>query len=232
MKKCFFFFSMIFLACSDHTLPVNDDFNDPNWLRLEIPGGREAYAIAGSLDGTLLVTTWTKAYYTVDQGNTWIESYDFQGPVMGLLERNDTIFSLQGKGLDRQGYPYASIAQYFTVDHGNSWKHTHHPELGARIGTVNSPAGAEYFLKTNSTPVSPGSTVTYVNSTDVMKRSVTGVESISFPYKHNILNLHIDLQGRLYLAASGGIYKEETNRFYCCTSDMPAIIYVSKHAAP
>ncbi|RYF66950.1 MAG: hypothetical protein EOO39_22130, partial [Cytophagaceae bacterium] len=35
---------------------------DPNWIKLSIPTGREAFAIAGDIDKTLLVSTWTKAY--------------------------------------------------------------------------------------------------------------------------------------------------------------------------
>lgn len=234
MRKSLFIFSLILIACTDQDVSpvVETGFNDPNWLKLEIPNGREAYAITGSIDDTLLVTTWTKAYYTADQGETWKESYDFHGPVPGLLERNDTIFSLEGHGQDLQGFEYASIAQYFTLDHGNRWKYTYHPQLRQRIGVVTSSSGTEYFLKKNITPFSPGSTSGYVNPTDIMKRSAAGVEGISFPYKHNIQNLYIDSESRLYIAASGGIYDEKTNTFSCCVNDAPAIVYVSKRPIP
>jgi hypothetical protein len=81
---------------------------DLDWIKLEIPAGREAYAIAGDLDKTLLVTTWTKAYYTSDKGKTWQESKNFNGHVPGLFERNDTIFSMEATSTDNQGSRYAA----------------------------------------------------------------------------------------------------------------------------
>jgi hypothetical protein len=237
MKKYHFIFCLFLtgLACSDPEVknPDKETFNDPDWLKLEIPNGMGAYAVAGSIDGTLLVTTLTKAYYTVDQGKTWKESFDFHGPVPGLLERHDTIFSLVGQGVDQQGYPCASMPQYFTLDHGGSWKHNLSDlQLKRRIGRATTSSGTEYFLKANTTPVSPGANTFYVNPTDVVMKSATGDRNISFPYKHNMFNLHVDSDNRLYIAASGGTYEQETNTFYCCTNDMPAIVYVSKHPMP
>lgn len=233
MRKYFYFFSLLILiACSeDHHVPEKDnEFNDPDWFKLEIPTGREAYAIAGSIDDTLLVSTWTKVYYTTDQGKTWKESRDFQGPVMGFLERNDTIFALRASGLDGQGQNYATLAQYLTTDHGKNWEYKPQSQLKKRIGSTTASSGAEYFLKENMTPDSPGSTSGYVNPTDIMKHYGADAFNISFPYKHNILNLHVDSEDRLYIAASGGIYNEERNTFYCCDDSMPAIVYVSKRA--
>lgn len=233
MKKCLFILNLFVIACSSDDEVKEEVFNDPDWLKLEIPNGREAYAIAGSLDDTLIVTTWTKAYYTVDEGKTWIESFDFQGPVMGLLEVNDTIFSLSATGSDELGNRCASLAQRFTLNMGNTWKYTYHPNLVKRIGFAESLQGTEYYLKENLTPTAPGASSFYVNPTDVMKKSTTGIEeNISFPYKHNILNLYVDSDDRLYIAASGGQYQEETNTFLCCEPDWAAIVYVSRKSKP
>jgi hypothetical protein len=230
MKKCTLIFILILAACVDHDIPYNG-FDDPDWLRLEIPTGREAYSIAGNIDDTLLVATLFKVFYSIDQGSTWTESFNFHGPVMALLESNDTIFALESRGIDAEGFPFASLAQRFTRDHGKIWMHnTHNQQLKHRIGSVTSTSGVEYFLKANTTPVSPGSTTAWINPTDIMKKSDTGTESISFPYKHNILNLHMDSNDRLYIAASGGLYEEATNTFYCCDDSMSAIVYVSKRS--
>jgi hypothetical protein len=236
MKKHIVILSLFLIACStDNEAPKPDveEFNDPNWLKLEIPNGKEAYSVAGNIDDTLLVSTWMKTFYTTDQGKTWIESRNFNGPVMGLLERNDTIFPLLSHAFDEQGYPYASLAEHFTVDHGNSWKYGHHPELKQKIGRATSSTGIEYVLKENTTPVSPGSASFYVNPTEIMKHFSNGpVMNLTFPYKHKILNLHVDSEDRLYIAASGGVYQEQNNSFYCCTDDRPAIVYVSKYPIP
>lgn len=44
-------------------------FNDPNWLKLEVPAGGIVSAVAGSMEDTLLVTTtYNKSYYSADRG--------------------------------------------------------------------------------------------------------------------------------------------------------------------
>lgn len=59
-------------ACQQHAveMPTPTRAEDPDWIRLETPGERESTAVAGSLNGTLLVTTYTHAYTTADQGRT------------------------------------------------------------------------------------------------------------------------------------------------------------------
>lgn len=226
MKKCTLVFIMVMIAC-DHELPEKS-FNDPDWIKLEIPNAREAYAIAGNIDDTLLVGALYRGYYTADQGKTWHESYDFSTTVSGLLERNDSIFTLFSRVTYPDGSLYASSAYHFTKDHGHTWnRNIRNLHVQKRIGSVISTSNVEYFLKVNTTPVSPGSTTSWINPTDIMRMSSAGAEPIAFPYKHNILNLHMDSNDRLYIAASGGRYVEANNTFECC-DDLPAIIYVSK----
>jgi hypothetical protein len=154
MKKYLTIVALLLAACADHNNPtIDNEFNDLHWLKLENPKCREAYTVAGSIDDTLLVATLTEAYYTIDQGKTSIESFNFQGPIMALGASNDTIFALQAYSIDQQGYERASLAQYFTVDHGNSWKHTFYPHMYQRIGHVISSSGIEYFLRKNTTPL-------------------------------------------------------------------------------
>jgi hypothetical protein len=223
--------TLLIAACGSDD--VDKAGNDPDWLKIEIPNAREAFAAVGNIDDTLIVTTWIKAYYTTDHGKTWVESYDFQGPVAGLLEKGDTIISLHGTLFALDGYKYASSGLRYTVDFGNTWERMYRPDLKQRIGVVRSSSDTEYYLKENLTPIEPGSNTFTVNPTDIMKKSVDGaIEQIQFPYKHNILNLYIDSEDRLYIVASGGIYQEETNGFLCCADDMSAIVYVSKRANP
>ena len=211
---------------------------DPDWIKLEIPTGREAYAIAGDLDKTLLVTTWSKAYYTTDQGKTWQLSRDFQGPVPGLLVRNDTTFAMQSRSSDFQGNLLgASGVQYFSADYGKTWQYyfkyyKSYIDDILPIGTVKSGTGIGYSIKSNSTPTSPGSPTAYVNPSELRKQGVSGFETVRFPFKQNLMNLYLDDQNRLYVAASGGTYQPETNSFYCCETTMSAVIYVSRRPLP
>jgi hypothetical protein len=215
---------------------------DPNWIRLEIPNGWEAYAIAGDIDKTLLVTTWTKAYYTSDQGKTWQESKDFHGHVPGLFVLRDTVFSLEASGQDQTGQPYASLARYFTADYGRTWqsiaqRYTTHvgydfySQLSLPVGVVKTADGIIYRIKQNGTPVEPGSTSLYTNPSELQKEDRFGVQTLRLPFAHKMYNLHLDAGNRLYITASGGTF-DQNNRLYCCENKTPAIVYVSRKPLP
>lgn len=211
---------------------------DPDWIKLEIPTGREAYAIAGDLNKTLLVTTWTKAYYTTDQGRTWKESKNFDGPIPGLLVRNDTTFALHITRYDRQGKLLGAWdALHFTADYGRTWEYyskyyKNYLDDVKPIGTVKSPTGTVYTIQSHSTPTGPGSTTAFINPSEIKKQDGLSQETIRFPFKHRLINLHLDSQNRLYVAASGSTYQPENNGFFCCTDTMRAVVYVSRRPFP
>ncbi len=215
---------------------------DPDWIRLEIPNGREAYSIAGDIDKTLLVTTWTKAYYTTDRGKTWQESKDFQGRVPGLAVLRDTVFSLEAAGQDQTGQPFASLAQYFTADYGRTWqssalRYTTHSgyqfysQLSRPLGVVQAAGGITYRIKRNSTPVEPGSTSVYNNPSELLKEDQFGTQTVRLPFRHQLYDLHLDARNRLYVTASGGTVLEN-NQIHCCEDKTPAIVYVSRKPLP
>ena len=230
--------ALIVLSCADNDPTPAVDEQDPDWIRLEIPSGREAYAIAGDIDKTLLVTTWTKAYYTSDGGKTWHESKNFDGPAPGLLVRNDTTFALQASGYNAAGSKVATHGMYFTADYGKSWKNYYQyyngPALYAihPIGLALATTGTVYKIRENLTPVSPSSASSYINPSEILKEDAAGQQLIRFPFKHKLINLHLDQNNRLYVAASGGTYQEKNNTFVCCSADKPAIVYVSRKPLP
>ncbi|MEK6480643.1 hypothetical protein WJR50_24075 [Catalinimonas sp. 4WD22] len=163
MKRLFFILSTLsLLSCQENETiekRVDQETVHPDWTKLEIPGGRQALAIAGSIDDTLLVTTWTKAYYTTDQGETWQESKNFHGPIPGLYIHQDTILSLEAYLYeDAESPPKAALNQYYTIDFGKSWHYypgdTHaYKQL---IGVVASSSGTTYQIKHRRTPISEG----------------------------------------------------------------------------
>ncbi len=211
---------------------------DPDWIKLEIPGGREAYAIAGDIDKTLLVSTWTKVYYTKDQGKTWLESRNFNGPVPGLLVRNDTVIALRTKRQDRQGNLLGAWdASYFTPDYGKTWiDYLHHFKTYlddiVPIGKIKASTGVTYAIRSNNTPLQPGSDVSRINPSDLIREDREGVRKLRFSFKHDLKNVYLDSKNRLYVAASGGTYVSENNGFYCCEDSMPAVVYVSRKPLP
>ena len=64
--------AFIIASCKKDNKPETvKNQDDPNWIKLEIANAGEAYAVAGNIDDTLLVTTKAKAYFTTDKGKTW-----------------------------------------------------------------------------------------------------------------------------------------------------------------
>lgn len=225
---------------SDETLAPTP-VEDPDWLRLEIPGGREARAVAGSLDQTLVVTTYTKAYYTTNRGQTWQESYDFRGSVPGLATRHDTMVALTGSATDAQNRHFATAGFTFTTDFGRTWQHTNVVPYGTyaafrdilqRTDLVQATSGFAYQVKHNLTPDSPGSLSGQVNPSDLLRVDASGTHTLRLPGKHILNNLHLDAQNRLYVAASGGAYIPESNGVIGGDPASPAVIYVSRRPLP
>lgn len=244
MKKAYLFLACLFtvLSCVQNDKSVvtpAQPAEDPDWIKLEIPTGREAYAIAGDIDKTLLVTTWTKAYYSTDRGKSWQQSKDFQGRIPGLLVRNDTTFALHITSHDRQGNVLGAWdALYFSPDYGKTW--AYYPQYYKQylddikpIGSIKSATGTTYTIQSKTTPIASGSPSAYINPSALKKQDATGQEqSVRFPFSHQLINLHLDTQNRLYVAASGGTYQSATNSFFCCDDTMPAIVYVSRRPLP
>ena len=244
MKNLIFTFvvfisSFIVISCKKTIEePIDPEKSDPVWIKVEIPTGRETYGIAGNIDKTLLVTTWTKAYYTHDQGKIWKLSKDFQGPIIGLFTRNDTVFAMPYGDYDSEGNTIANgYAGNFTTDLGLNWYYNYPyfksiSEINLNLEKITSPAGINYRIKRNKTPVSPGSSTYYVNPSDLLIKDAKSERKVYFPFTRDIKSLYLDSNNRLYVAVSGGTYQPETNSFYCCTPDMPAVIYVSRYPLP
>ncbi|GAB4032423.1 beta propeller repeat protein [Spirosoma jeollabukense] len=243
VKKVFLFLTVLLVtvSCMHNDSPITSpatSAEDPDWIRLEIPTGREAYAIAGDIDKTLLVSTWSKAYYSTDQGKSWRESKDFQGPIPGLFVRNDTTFAMNGIRYDRQGTLLGACDPlYFTADYGQTWDYyskyyKQYLDDILPIGMVKASTGTVYSIQAYSTPTAPGSTTSYVNPSEIRKQDTGTRQTVRFPFKHRLINLYVDTKNRVYVAASGGTYQPETNGFYCCEDTMPAVVYVSRRPLP
>ena len=227
--------SFIIASCKkDNKSPIVTNQEDPNWIKLEIPNGNVAYAVAGNIDDTLLVTTYTKAYFTTDKGKTWQESKNFNGPIQGLYTNKDTVMSLLlTGGLELEGTAKASVAEYYTLDMGKSWNryldYQRAQNIIKPIGIVQSAQNkVTYELKYNTKPVSANSNAYTHGPTSILKDG----KSLDIPFKVRIENLYMDGNDRLYVAASGGVYDQEKDTFIFKEGNTPAVVYVSRKALP
>ncbi|NHA07090.1 hypothetical protein G7092_25045 [Mucilaginibacter sp. HC2] len=227
--------AFIIVSCKkDNSSSVVKTQEDPNWIKLEIPNGNAAYAVAGNIDGTLLVTTKAKAYFTTDQGKTWQESKNFNGPIQGLYASKDTVLALLATGgLELEGTLKASIAQFYTLDMGKSWNryldYQRAQKISKPIGIVQSAQNkVTYELKYNTKPASANSNAYVHGPTTILKDG----QSINLPFQVRIENLYMDSNDRLYVAASGNIYNQEKGDFIYNGDNTSAVIYVSRKALP
>lgn len=225
------FILLLFIACEDQMIFVEEY---PNWVRISIPKGRQAFAIAGSIEDTLLVSTHTKAFYTADKGQTWIESKDFQGPVWGLMQRGDTIVALFGRA-EKDGVSAAALGYLYTLNFGKSWNYEPDKYLNARtpIGEAASSFGVKYRIKENRTPTAPGSQVFVINPSTIEKWPHLNNDwgALDFPMKVRANNLYLDHKQRLYVAASSGSF-DANNCHQSESENSPAWIFISKRPLP
>jgi len=232
---CFLILTSI-IGCNKKELVSSNSENEfADWIKLEIPNGREAFAVVGDINKRLLVTTWTKGYYSDDKGLTWNESHDFQGHILELHERNDTVFALiSTEYLDKAGYRSVGICNDYTTNFGLTWESKNsrfYSQLTSRIGTALSDGGMMYQVKENLTPVSPGSMSYCYNPSSVQKFEAFSWQDLDFPMKLRINNIHIDKNNFFYMATSMGEFGI-TNNFLGAKVGSPAIIYVSKKVLP
>jgi hypothetical protein len=223
--------SFIIASCKKDNNSSTTNKED-DWIKLEIPNAPEAYAVAGDIDDTLLVATWTKAYFTADRGKTWQESKTFDTSVEGLYMSGDTVMALMHfNDIQADGIYKAISAQYYTLNFGKTWytyNNRNATNISQLIGIVQSPINkATYKLKFNTTSI-PGPDIYIHHPTDILKNG----NIISFPFKRRLENLYLDKESRLYVTASGGTYNENTDTFDCCPVTTPALIYISKKPMP
>lgn len=227
LKRKWALFAVIPLisSCQEDNPPVSSTEDESDWIRLEIPEAKQAYAVFGDIDQTLAVTTLGKGYYTIDAGETWHLAEDFRGVVFGLQYADDTLFALHSSGQTEQSDLMAGLAQHYSLDTGKTWhdyRGTRRHDLGKVVSVDTSSAGTVYQLRSNST----GS---YVNPSDIIKKDQQGTEIVSLPHAHYLHSLYLDQQDRLYIAAAGDVHNPEDNTLFCCHD---ALIYVSRRPVP
>lgn len=225
---------ILFISCKKNEPGeevTKDEFNDPDWIKLEVPSAGEINAIAGSIDDTLLVTTRTKAYFTVDKGASWQESKHFGGPVPGLLTIQDTIYAFQGYHIDADyKKSYALLPDYYTLDKGLTWKYSTRNYRNMVIQTGIAQTSTNYMFKLNYHKGADknGNGSNLVLQTTISKIDSNGNEvQFNHPIDRQPLNLYIDPKDRLYVACSGGEITE-TGTIMGASMFAPAYIFITK----
>ena len=216
-----------------------EEVEDIKWAKLKVPSDSptdQVYAVAGDLDKTLLVATQTMVYTSSDGGKKWQQSKNFQGPVPGLLQRNDTVFAFRStKGGAMYGERTAFEVDYFTTDYGKTWvetkklpQHKKYSRMEQPTGRVQA-VGSTYYIKANmAPPPNSGNSL----ASDLIRLTGTEQTVLTLPGRHYLNNLHLDAQNRLYVAASGLAFDEKTGEPIKPKEKKQAILYVSRKPLP
>ncbi|NJO00816.1 MAG: hypothetical protein HC880_03200 [Bacteroidia bacterium] len=225
-------------ACNNEIpvwVPPTDQVD--KWIKLEIPGGQAVYAIAGNIDETLLVTTQTKAYYTIDQGQTWQEARHFGVPVWGLAAQSGLIVALEGQTYDQNFNTYATgPARYYTRDYGRSWQSfielfgTRDPGIVMPLEIWITNDGILYQIQSNKNFISPSSFTE--SASQIYRLEGDEFKLLDFPFVHILRSLYMDANKRLYVAAYGGIYDQFSGRLLYNGPESSAVLYISKNPLP
>lgn len=227
-------FMMVFSACSkEKTMEKTQVFNDPNWTRVEIPDGREAHAVYGDLDGTLMVSTFTSIYQTIDKGKTWTKTKENHQPVYGFLSVKDTIFALEANFLkDKSDQRMASYSSSFSLNNGLNWLQADQYKVNkdrkqplAFISLLNQ---IIISLKEHLEPISGNANASYVLKNSIEINNLGKTQILNVPFDNQITNLYIDNKGRLYVSATNAIHDKDSGKYIETEDSGAAIIYISK----
>ena len=225
---------MILSSCSKtETLAVDPVFSDPNWIRIEIADGKEAHAVYGSIDDTLLVSTLYAIHQTTDNAKTWNLTKKDHQAIFGFLAKADTVFALYAHLPESQSNPaLASYSGYFTLDNGSTWKNADQFKVSKQrsqaYGLVRPNSQVTLRIKENLAPIngSPNASIVLKSDVEIVKNGTSDL--LDLPFNNQITNLYLDKKGRLYVSATCSIHDKISGKYLDYEKSQPAIVYISK----
>jgi hypothetical protein len=235
-KICILWLAALFaFSCKKTSTPVENpenNYNEQEWMRIQIPGGAEASALAGSITDTLVVAGRYNIYLVTENGSRVTPVSKSLNHIPGLLTVKDTIFALSGESYDAKFEKhYAAIGTYYTLDKGKNWVPTHRPHMFMVNGEASNTDQTQFKLQYRAgADLNGDKSNNWVLQTYIIKTTASGTTTKFTPPIENRqpLNLHIDKHNRLYIATGGRF--SEAGVYMPAISQSPAYIYVSKNA--
>ena len=225
---------MALSSCAKKEAPdVPPTFNDPNWTRIEIAEGKEAHAVYGSIDDTLMVSTLTEIYQTTNKGKTWQKTKINHQPIYGFLSVKDTVFALEANSLkDKANQRLATFSQYFSLDKGFTWERCSKYDISEKrsqeYATIFLDNEVKIRIKENLEPINGNPNHNYILKSDIEVLKNGFSEILKVPFNNQLTNLHVDKLGRLYVSATRSIHDKKTGKSFSAEKNEPAIVYISK----
>lgn len=201
-----------------------------DWHVLRAPDDRAIEAVAGDIDGTLVITTRYQIYYTKDRGKTWQQSqYSSNIGLFGFLQQQDTLLTLSAgyhRGSDM--IEYGTNPSHYSLDQGatwfpyRDWRRTN-LEPSVPRNKVTAASGTVYSIEYLLTPLSLNSSSSRVDYIGI--QTSTG-QHLTLPQDHQITSIAFDAKSRLYVTASAPLCGGREKFAYCNKPN--GTLYVSK----
>jgi len=228
---------LILCSCNKDEVIKKEEiaFNNPNWIKLEIPNKTEANAVFGSIEDTLLVATVNKIYQITEKGKKLTEANSvFNQRVFGFVKSNDTLYALMANHLKgNNGLKLASHAQQFSLDMGLTWHslnlYTNPIDIKKNYQEVKIADNLSFNLNENIEPFpnSPiGSGIVLKSDVIINKGGLSTVFNV--PFNNQITSLHLDKYGKLYISAASSLHDPITKKFSGVEKQSSAVVYISK----
>lgn len=229
-------FNLFFYSCQNESKLSKATYFDSNkWQKIEIPLGKNAYAIFGDIDDTLVVSTFYSVFFSVDNAVSWKESYKFNGAVNQFLEKNDTLYALLGRDWKNREVSSAGICSYFSLNKGVTWKPINNSKqisITGLVGFVQSKTGVQYRLLDNYIGLNGDLNTLYASNSDIERKINNVWTKIDPPTFNKFYNLHLDKKNRLYIAGTSYELDKKSKILTGSKLNNPAIVYISKKPFP
>lgn len=228
---------MLFSCSKEKNTSTSETFNDPNWIRIELPNNRSAHAIYGSIEDTLLVSTIYDNYQITDNGKTLTKTEKkFYQPAFGFVKSNDTLYALMANHLkDTDGLRFASYAQYHSLNNGMTWNwtelHKNKVELKQKFEEVAVDDNLKFSIKENIEYFPQSTTDGLILKSDLRVSRNGSTSILELPFDNQITSLHLDKHGKLYISANSGLYDSKTKKYRTEEKRNVALVYISKKPA-
>ncbi len=220
---------------------VRDEYSQ--WYTLKAPIDRQIVGVWGNYNKTILISTMFKLFRTTDQGRHWEQVHEQSIGVPGIIQYQDTLFTMSGLVTGSQNDMYQqqlAHADNYSINDGKTWhKYVARNTILSDLPKFDSP---EKFL---TNPIKAPNNVTYhINRVFLSGPNATsgvfetpGVikstgERIDLPQLHQLQSLYLDDQQRLYMVGSDAICSTEKSFTFCNSQAGRGVVYVSKSPLP
>ena len=219
-----------------------------DWYTLKAPVDKEIQGVWGDWDKTLLISTSFAIFRSTDQGKHWQEVYEQSNGMFGIVQNQDTLFTMSGLTNQSAGETYQQVlvnADNYSLDDGQTWqRYTKRNPLFDRLPIYGS---TDKRLLINPVIASTGTTYK-INRVFLDGPTATsghfetpGVitstgRRVDLPQLHQLNSLFLDSKQRLYLAGTDAVCgrggKTGEPFSFCNSQQGRGVVYISKKPLP